>query len=197
MTIADAVLVALFVLLLLVLLGVMREVLILRGHVAALAQLITHPPAPSYLGQPLPGAVASRLEFNSRAETGMPLILLYLSKGCSGCDGLIRDLRQAVALGRLSAAAVTCIVRAGAEQDETYQAAEAIGCRMIVDRDGKLYDFLEIRGTPTQMALWNDTAEVFAYHIGGDVQWMLDKLAERRDLMIRVPPMAERQATST
>jgi hypothetical protein len=42
------------------LLGVMREVVIVRGDVKALSSLITNPPEPSFLGKTLPGALARR-----------------------------------------------------------------------------------------------------------------------------------------
>lgn len=42
-------------------LGTMREAVILRGDVAALAQLITKPPLPSYLGEVVPAAIAEEI----------------------------------------------------------------------------------------------------------------------------------------
>lgn len=61
-SVIDGILTVAILLLFLVILAVMREVVILRGEVTALSQLIVDPPVPSYLGQKLPRALARRLE---------------------------------------------------------------------------------------------------------------------------------------
>lgn len=50
------------ILLLLLILGLMREVVILRGDNTALRQLITVPPVPSILGDRLPSILIDRLQ---------------------------------------------------------------------------------------------------------------------------------------
>ncbi|MGH2441849.1 MAG: hypothetical protein ACRDFX_01630 [Chloroflexota bacterium] len=180
MNIADAVLAVALLLTLLVILGVMREVLILRGHVTALSQLITRPPAPSYLGSGLPRTVASRLKPLQRSEEGSPHVVLYLSNGCTGCVSLIAALRQSLELGQIAASDVSCIVGIQPGDDGIYTAAVATGCRTSTDVRGEMYEALEIRGTPSQLAIWSDTTEVFDYHLGGDMQWIRQRLAKSR-----------------
>jgi hypothetical protein len=76
----DGVLGIVVLLLFLVILGVMREVVILRGEVTALTQLITIPPAPSFLGKRVPNALARKLPSNLAASSIQePHVVLFLS----------------------------------------------------------------------------------------------------------------------
>lgn len=195
--VADVVLAVVVVLMLLMVLGVMREVLILRGHVTALSQLITHPPAPSYLGAKLPHVVVPYLGSVSQSGERSPHVVLYLSKGCGSCASLIADLRTAIDLGQVPASDISCIVGAQSEGDEIYSAVVATGCRTTVDAGGEIYDVLELRGTPTQLAMWTDTAEVFDYHLGGDMQWIRERLANHRNSIPATSKAASLRATST
>jgi hypothetical protein len=181
--IVEGVLAAAVLLLFLVILAVMREAVILRGQVTALSQLIVTPPAPSFLGKPLPRPLARALAWNDGTTRGAPRphIVLFVSAGCSGCTQLIADLRDAVQMDLVPADGVSCVVSAPSEDAPIFRAAQAVCRRAALDDSGALLDEGEVKGTPSLLAFWSDGREVFDYKIGGDVEWIRQKLHQRKE----------------
>lgn len=82
-------------------LGAMRETMILRSEVEALAQLIKNPPAPSYVDRELPESAVRairNLELESDSDS---FVVAFVSPGCAPCDELVAQLSDAVATGRV------------------------------------------------------------------------------------------------
>ena len=93
-------------------LGVMREVVIMRGEVTALSQLITDPPPPSFLGQRLPDALSRRLAPPEANTSGTPgtWVVAFLSPGCASCKSVLDDVAAAVEDGTLKRGDVRFVV---------------------------------------------------------------------------------------
>ncbi len=180
MNVADVVLAAFVLLLLLVIVGVMRETVILRGQVTALSQLITNPPAPSYLGDRLPAALADRLPSLSASRRAAHAIV-FIRPGCSGCEEMITRLEEVIKHKFIDKNDLTFIV-AAAPDAPLFRAAQAVSRNTILDPTGAITKACEVRATPTQLAIWTDTAQVFDYMLGGDVEWIRQRTQAQPDL---------------
>lgn len=171
----------------LVVLGVMREVVILRGEVAALSQLITDPPPPSFLNERLPDALSRRLAFvtEGRRTPSRPHVVAFVSPGCEGCTALVRELRVAVGEGRVDPGAVSFVVTwADSAEPDVYHEAAAVA-DTVLDADGALARVCEVRATPTLLAVESQGLTVFAHKAGGDPEWVGSVLGSSK---IAAPP---------
>lgn len=184
MAVLVGLLAALVLLFLIVILGVMREAVILRDDVKALSELITEPPVPSFLGQPLPAMAAEQL-----APAGdwsgivrRPHIVLFFREGCFGCEDLLARVQQAIRQGVLSSVDISCVV-SGTEGSPLLAMAHSISRNAVLDAQGALLKACEVRGTPSMFAIWTDTLEVFDYMIGGDAEWMRQRLQQPTHLV--------------
>lgn len=177
MSVIDGILTVAILPLFLVILAVMREVVILRGEVTALSQLIVDPPVPSYLGQKLPRALARRLEemAGGLAPSRRVHAVLFLKNACEGCNDLVADVRRAVGDGILDREDISFVVAAG-EEAPIARAAQSISRSVVLDPGGKLLDESEIRATPTVLTVRGDTLDVLDYKLGGELGWIIDQL---------------------
>lgn len=175
--IINALLTAAIITLLLLILGVMREAVILDGKVTALSQLITRPPAPSYVNATLPIQLAERLSLSPLTATNARKahVVLFVRPNCSGCEDVIGQLSKALTEGLVAREDISCVVSAASHNEPLYQEALTISQNAILDVTGNLLKSCEIRGTPTALALWSDTGHVFDYILGGDVEWIRQK----------------------
>lgn len=164
-------------------LGTMREAVILRGDVAALAQLITKPPLPSYLGEVVPAAIAEEIggRIGFSCDPPRAHVLLFLRDGCSGCEGLLGDVREAVGRGTLSPVDISAVVSAASHDAPVVRAAEAVSGHVTLDERAVLFTAAEVRGAPTLLAIWTDSLRAFDCEIGGDVGWIHERLQQRPD----------------
>lgn len=158
------------VILLMLILGVMRELVIARSEVTALSQLITRPPAPSYVGTVLPEAVVRKLKLIPGARRE-PQAILFLASGCGQCESLMSELAEAIHDGLLAAAGIHCIIAARSDSDPLVRSAAALS-NVAVDLTGQVLQTAQVYGTPMQIAFWSDTFQVFSYKFGGDVEWL-------------------------
>jgi len=182
MIIADGILLVGLALLLVVILGTMRETVILRGDVAALSQLITNPPQPSYVGTRIPALIESAVglgEYVSRCDSRTH-VLLFLRIGCNGCESLLIALQEAVHRESVPPSGISCVVAAPTEDAPVFQMARRVSENVVLDRDGTLFKGAEVRGAPTQLALWVNTLEVFDCQLGGDVGWIMERLQRQQ-----------------
>lgn len=167
-------------LLFLLLLGVMRETVILRGEVTALSQLITNPPMPSFIGHPLPLVLADQLRplIPSDKYSRHAHIILFMRGECNGCDELAMQVRNAIQTGTISKEDISCVVVAPSKDVQVFKLAQAITLSPILDPIGKFLKACEIKGTPSQIAVWTDNLQVFDYKLGGDITWIYEKLQQ-------------------
>lgn len=189
MIVVTLVLAVLLLALIAVVLGVMREAVILRGDVKALSSLITYPPAPSFLGEALPAPAARRLPVlaqagaSDRPRDGDSHIVAFLSPDCSGCSGLVSDIAAAVEAGRLPAEQVEesisfLVASYEAEEPAVAHTARAIG-EVLIDANAELGKACEVRHTPMLMAIRLPDAIVVDYSVGGGIEWV-EKILQPR-----------------
>ncbi len=186
MAIVDIVLVVAVLLLFLVILGVMRETVILDGKVTALSQLITKPPAPSILRKSIPNELAQKLSTLHEPSPWAPRvhIILFLRATCGGCEDVVARLDDVIKRRVVSRDNISCVVAADSEETSIFHAARSISRDTVLDASGSLFDACEIRGAPTQLAIWTDTLRVFDYNLGGDVEWIRQKLQQRQETVV-------------
>jgi hypothetical protein len=175
------------VLLVLVLLGTMREVVILRGDIKALSQLITNPPAPPYLGKRLPAVLVNHIPIKQSASRDPQChIVLFLRAECGGCEALCLRLEQEILSEIITKNDISCVVYTNSRLSSIFRHAQSISNTVILDDKGKLVDECDITGMPTQLAIWVDSLEVFDYQVGGSVEWILTRLHQTRATNIAV-----------
>jgi hypothetical protein len=169
---------------LMIILGTMREVVILRGDVRALGQLITKPPSPSFLNGPLPGVLGSELRnfFSHQSIPQHMHVVLFLKSECAGCEELLFRLRETLIRHEISPDDISCVVLAASTSDPSYQAERAVSRHVILDYDGAILRACEVRGTPTQFAVRVRDLHVVDYTFGGDVAWIRQRLSKARAL---------------
>jgi len=191
MTFIDIILVVAALLLFLLILGLMRETVILHGHVTALSQLITNPPIPSFIGKSLPHQLARELPPVSVARTWLPRahVILFLRSNCGGCEDLVAGLEEEIKRKFVSKDNITCVVAAASVDSPVFRAAQSVSRNTVLDVTGDLLKACEIQGTPTQLAIWTDTLNVFDYNYGGDVEWIRQKLQQQpeRETVVAIP----------
>lgn len=179
MSIAVALLLsASVVVLFLTVLSLMREVVLLRGEVAGLTQVITIPPAPQVMGQRLPQEILSAITARPAAEQEKQgradHAVLFLSPGCGGCANLVQDLGSALADGLIDGTSLTAVVL-GSSRDLGVEAPlRTHGVAVVPDHDSKLFKACDVRGTPMIIAMWTGSGEAIDYSYGGGAQWILE-----------------------
>lgn len=154
------------VFLVLVILGVMREVVLLRGEVVSLANLVTRAPQPSYLGQQLPAPLIQALEANNAVPDGGAL--LFLSSDCSGCLALLEEVWNK--LGQLPQ--LTCVVKAKTAADHVAAQAKRVAGSVVIDINGELLRVAEVVSTPSGVAFRPGSYETYEFSAGGDEEWL-------------------------
>ncbi len=177
-----------------VVLGVMRETVILRGDVRALSSLITHPPAPSFLGEALPAPAAHQLSALARDAAsdhhGESHILAFLSPDCSGCSGLVAEIAAAIEVGTLSADRVEesisfLVASYEVEEPSVARAARGLGA-VLIDQNAEMGKVCEVRHTPTLMQIRLPDAIVVDYSVGGGIEWIQKILQPRTETSVRL-----------
>lgn len=190
-SIVDAVLTALLLLFFLVILGVMRELVILRREVTALSRYIFDPPEPSYMGRRMPRGLVEKLtrQWRGRAAGDRNHVLVFLSIGCGGCNQLIADIGKAIERGAFFRDDVSFVVVTGADQDDessVIEKARLVSSTVVLDPGARLTVEAEVRATPTLLAIRTDTLEALRFSVGGGIQWIHDSL--RRSERHLLPP---------
>ena len=181
MSLVDLILAGALLVLFVVILGTRREMVILHRHVTALSQLITKPPAPSFLGDQLPAVIAQELAscLNVDRSSRRAHILIFLRAHCFGCDELMAQLARAIAEGDVARDGISCIVSAASEDSPIFEKAQMVCRTAVLDPKDTLFKASEVKGTPSQLAVWTDSLEVFDYTIGGDVEWIWHRLRQQ------------------
>jgi len=202
-SIVDGIVLAALLLMIVVMLGVMRETAILRGETASLKQLIIDPPAPSFIGDKLPDVLAQHLTFfadqgdmGQRQALARAHVILFVKPNCEGCEALIAQVKGAIAAKLIAQDDLSCVVLATSEEAHHFQLARSVSRNTVLDPQGDLLKACEVRGTPTQLAIWADTLHVFDYTMGGDVEWIRQRLQASQGIAA-APPLLERPARAS
>jgi hypothetical protein len=198
MTIVDSVLAAVLLFILLIILGVMREAVTLRGEVRAVFQLLANPPASRLLGTRVPELLASTLLSQPSSHTGEfehPMVVAFVTDGCPACERFVDEVGRAVAKSRIDPSRLSFVLSLSNEAATIASMARAIpGARFMLDRDGAILNACGVRGTPTQWAVWNRSLEVLDYRTGVDPSWTANMLEQTRPLS-RTNSSQEREST--
>ena len=176
--------------LLAVVLGVMREAVILRGEVQALASLITTPPAPSFMGSVLPNSLIRRIAETAPREASAngsdaptSHVLAFLTSDCTGCAALVSEIDFAISAGTLDPEFVkqniTAVVASrddGAAASPVATAARSVLDAVIIDNHAELTRAADIRQAPTLIEVRMPDAVVVDYQVAGGLEWILKVL---------------------
>jgi len=169
-------------------LGVTREVVVLQEKVTAFSQLLLRPPVPSFLKARLPKKAIEAIEAVG-FRSGGPFILVFMKPACGGCFSLAEELMHATVTGALPRGAITCFLEEGSAgskidsliRDTTRFVAETTS-------DG-VFRACEVSATPTMLAINPETWEVFGHSVGGDAAWAVSRLEMARQSQLRLSPV--------
>jgi hypothetical protein len=170
----GAITVVLLLVVCLALLGTMREVVILQGKVSAFTDLLLEPPTPQFLDGVLPTRVSATLRDAHVGQAGN-CFLIFVRQGCSGCAGLLQDLKQALAIGVLSPGQVACVV--GPQSGGLETRVRAMGITVLIDHDRLLSSGCGIKHSPTTFLLAAESLNVLDASVGGGFAWIQSRLS--------------------
>jgi hypothetical protein len=171
------------VMVLLMQLGVMREVVVLQEKVTAFSQLLLQPPVPSFLKKQLPKTAIRVVRETGFREDG-PFVLVFMKSKCEGCLRLAEDISQATARGLLSQDAITCFLAEGSTGSKI-EILMNQSAKFVAEVSVGVFRSCEVSGTPTMLAINPETWEVFGHSAGGDAAWLMSRLqltTSRQDL---------------
>jgi len=163
----------------LVVLSLMREIVLLRGEVAGLTQVITIPPTPSIIGQRLPTEILSTITAGLAGdpeEESSDHAVLFLSPGCGGCDNVVRELESALADALIVHSRITAVVPASPHAQEVAAPLRSHGVTVISDRGVNLFEACDVRGTPMILAVATSSGQAVDYTYEGGVAWILESI---------------------
>lgn len=154
----------------------MREVVILRGEIVALSQLITTPPTPRLIGRVVPAALLERTAMALR-QSGSHVVI-FLSDTCGSCSDLVREVTPLVAGGELNAKHITCVVESRSAKTSVAAPLAMHGVEVVEDREGRIATECDVRGNPMLVSVNPQTGEATDYTYGGGARWILGHTSE-------------------
>lgn len=169
--------------LLLAILGTMREVAILRSELTSFRELVTIPPEPEWFRKGrMPRELADLHEFYSRSAHDM-LVVMFVSSGCPGCRKLVDDLlRKADLSGNKNLLFVTTPTAPSASGNPAMmQSIERAGWTLHADAGSDILFAAGVHGTPTAIVM--DRLEAKDYEPAPDVNWVVQQLAQKGELV--------------
>jgi len=164
-------------------LGMMREVVILRSELEVFRRLVTNPPALSFAGKQVPAALRTALAAVGLGASDRQVertAVAFLSASCGGCDALVADLRAAVVSARVAPESLAFVVSAPSEDGPLFRAARGLSSRVLLDRDGRLFQACEVEATPTVLILEGPGSRVSDHVFGGNAEWIRERLQPSR-----------------
>lgn len=181
-SIVIAILAILIIALALALVATLREVVLLRGDVSALAQLITSPPVPVLVDKDLPDSLHRNLP--DSGDQGDTVVVLFLSDDCGPCRQIADNLQRVAELHPTVPSSLLAVLRSRSlEASPVKPALDELRIKTVVD-NGRIADECDIRGTPGFLAYDRSTRRVTDYSYGGDVAWIVDRLSTTKILAI-------------
>lgn len=152
-------------------LAVMRETVLLRGDVSALANLITNPPTPKTLDQDLPIAIKTKAEMLNRSNVS----ILYLSDDCSPCRDIAARMPTIIEVYPELREQVVAVVHTTRPAQSTIgREMENVGIPVVLD-NGDLTRASDIRGTPGFLLYDTLLGRVTDFSYGADLAWVVDR----------------------
>lgn len=169
----------------LVVLTQMREVIILRGEVSALAQLITNPPVPRIIGSPVPDRLRTQvLGRRSLATVGeLPgmVVVMFLSDTCGSCAQLVDEVGAHLSRGELQTDSVIAVITQSntSRRSELWGALSAQDLLVIAD-EGQLSRECDVRATPMLLAVDIPSGVATEYSYGSGASWIAQRTPTRQ-----------------
>lgn len=164
---------------LLCVLAALREIVILRGDVHALSQLITTPPEPAIMNAALPRRLANLVyEASSLAGPGARSAthcVVFASEDCGPCRDLLVRLEKAAENYSDLRANVSVVVKVGAGQKSRIEGTLRRAGIQYVRDSGELAKECGVRGTPMTVGVNSATGIVTEYTYGSDEQWIISR----------------------
>lgn len=149
MSLVDGMLAGLLALVLLALLGVLRELAFLRDEVAAVRA--SSPREGMSPGQPLSERLAALLAGRLMSAAGDVHSLVFLSSGCGSCASYAEDIARLVGSHELDQRDVTVVVEGGAAR--LTQSLRSAGVTVVADTHGGITRQTGLGGTPTTVVV--------------------------------------------
>jgi len=171
--------------LLLVVLGALREVMVLRGEVAGLSQLITDPPPPSFVHADngsdtrAPDALIRALQEANPLPMPSRQIVAFVAPGCGPCEDIARDVSALLNNGGGYRSEELLFIVGAPRMSEAQDFAAHLPGRTILDRGAVLRRACEVRGTPTLFLVSAPDFHVTDYTVEGDAQWIATRLTHQ------------------
>jgi hypothetical protein len=169
-------------------LGVTREVVILQEKVTVFSQLLLNPPVPSFLRGTLPKKAITAVEAAGFRPDG-PFVVVFMKSGCSGCLSLAGGLKEATEAGWLPPNSVTCFLAEGAGGSRLEALMRATTPFLTEATSGGVFLACEVSATPAMLAVNPETWEVFGHSVGGDAAWAVSRLQMGRPRQV-LPTLA-------
>lgn len=163
----------------LALLSLMREVVMLRGDVSALSQLITEPPEPDIIGKPMPDAILSKVRDAPSASHLRPsgfMCAIFLSDDCGACGSLTDDLVATVELDPVIRMGICGVVPLTVPQPSSIAPRLAAVGIPVVGDDGSLSSECGLRATPLAICFERDSGRATEFEYGPDLAWVMGRL---------------------
>ena len=182
-------------------LGLTREVVILQEKITTFTQLLLNPPVPSFLRAALPKRAIAAVEDAGFRREG-PFVIAFMKSGCPGCLALAKGLKEAVSEGWIAANAITCFLlegSAGSQVDDVIRDTTPFVAEATLRGT---FLACEVAGTPAMLAVDPQTWNVFGHTVGGDAAWAVSRLqmGPQRALLPTLPtrgsPVTDHQASS-
>jgi hypothetical protein len=177
-------------------LGVTREVVVLQEKVTVFSQLLLRPPVPSFLRGSLPKSAIPAVQAVGFRSDG-PFVMVFMTPGCQGCLGLAEGLKEATATGLLPSEAITCFLAEGSAGSRIEVLLRASTPFVAEVSTGGIFRDCEVSATPTMLAINPDTWEVFGHSVGGDARWAVSKLQmTEQQQMLPTPTVGHPQTSN-
>lgn len=158
-------------------LGVMREVVVLRGELDRRDHV-----SPSYLGSRVPPAMAAALSDHDRCLEGRAFILLFVSGGCSSCMALLDDL-QASSQDRKKLVAERTVVVAMGGKSAVEDQLRSLGISTVSSEGDpeRIVELAEVEATPSALLITNPGFVATEHRIGVGLEWMISRAMRIRE----------------
>lgn len=166
----------------LALFAVLREIVILRGEVHALTQVITRPPEPAILGALLPAtaqAIGHSSAVSSNGHAGL-MFTAFLSSDCGSCRQLVLDLQEATQVAPDLDQLIGLVVTVRAKRVSALEDLISTTSFPMLRDDGTIARQCDVRGTP-MLVSWSPSLQGKGtdYTYGGSAEWVLDRVGSR------------------
>lgn len=170
--------IAVSLILLLVSLALMREIVILRGDVSALSQLITSPPDPRIIGHEIPQRIFAAVASGDEAyREDAQACAVFMADDCGACSKLADDIAATVGSPWLDLSRFCAVVDTH-DPDASYICRKLLSARMKVihDHGATLAKECDVRGTPMSISFLATSGIALDYKYGGDLHWISERM---------------------